>query len=231
MGKLVAEVWHDLPRQGPDGLLAGSENPADDPSELPFSLSSQILFWHTAAQLAPWSAELGLEALQLAPVADEVHAAIHRNFTCDGPFGKQWAYESDGAGQYRLYHDANDLPTAFAPQWGFCSPSDDHWVATMRFALSEHNPGYVSGQYGGLGSAHTPGTWTLGDAQELVFAHATGDEARATAVLDRLDLVAEVDGLLPETYREDTGGWLARHWFAWPAAVMGLLHLDINNPK
>lgn len=227
-GELIAEVWHTLPRQGADGLLAGAENPADDPSELPFALSTQILYWYTATRLTPWAAELGLGSLRLADTAEDVRGAVTRCFTCAGPFGLQWAYETDGTGQHRLYQDANDLPTAFAPLWGFCPPDDELWTATLRYAFSPHNSGYVRGRYGGLGSAHTPGTWTLGDAQELAVARATADQARTAAVLDRIGRVASVDGLLPETYHADTGHWLARHWFAWPAAVLGILHLDIT---
>jgi uncharacterized protein len=37
--------------------------------------------------------------------------------------------------------------------------------------------------------------------------------------------VAAPDGLLPETYDSDTGTWLARHWFAWPSAVLAALAL------
>jgi meiotically up-regulated gene 157 (Mug157) protein len=139
-----------------------------------------------------------------------------------------WAYETDGKGHHRLYHDANDLPTAFAPAWGFCPTDDEHWAATMRFAFSPHNAGHVAGRYGGLGSAHTPGTWTLGDAQELAVARATADTARARAVLERVGRVAGADGLLPETYHATSGQWLARHWFAWPAAVFGTLHFAIT---
>jgi hypothetical protein len=225
-GRLVTAVWEDLPRQGPDDLLTSAENSADDPSELQFPLSAQILYWHTADRLARWSDELGLDGLRLTETATGIRAAVDRSFTCPGPYGPQWAYESDGAGRQRLYHDANDLPTAFAPTWGFCSRDDPRWAATMRFAFSPENPAYVSGRYGGLGSAHTPGTWTLGDAQELAVARTYGDERRAAEVLDRLSRVVSVDGLLPETYDPNTGHWIARHWFAWPAAVLGLLHLD-----
>ncbi|MDT0469972.1 glycoside hydrolase family 125 protein [Streptomyces gibsoniae] len=225
-GALIAEVWQGLPRDGHYGLLAGAENPADDPSELPFTLSTQILYWHTASQLAPFSAELGLHAP--ARIAQDLPGAITRAFTCEGPFGPQWAYEIDGKGHHRLYHDANDLPTALAPAWGFCSSDDKQWAATMRFAFSPHNAGHVAGRYGGLGSAHTPGTWTLGDAQELAVALTMSDTTRARAVLERIGRVAGADGLLPETYHADSGQWLARHWFAWPAAVFGILHFGIT---
>jgi len=41
-------------------------------------------------------------------------------------------------------------------------------------------------------------------------------------------------GLLPETYDSDTGTWLARHWFAWPSAVLAALALgaaDLAAPE
>jgi meiotically up-regulated gene 157 (Mug157) protein len=53
-------------------------------------------------------------------------------------------------------------------------------------------------------------------------------------VLERLLAVAAPDGLLPETYDSDTGTWLARHWFAWPSAVLAALALgavDLAAPE
>ncbi|HJU00340.1 MAG TPA: glycoside hydrolase family 125 protein, partial [Actinomycetes bacterium] len=146
-------------------------------------------------------------------------------FACPGPFGGQWAYETDGRGRSRRYHDANDLPTALAPLWGLCPPDDHRWAATMRFALDPANPGWSPGCWGGLGSAHTPGTWPLGDVQEWVAASLLGDTGRAERALVRLLAVAAPDGLLPETYDSATGRWLARPWFAWPGATLAALAL------
>jgi meiotically up-regulated gene 157 (Mug157) protein len=153
--------------------------------------------------------------------------AIRDRFACPGPFGTQWAYETDGRGRYRRYHDATDLPTAFAPRWGLCPPDDPEWSTTMRFALHRANPGWSPGRWGGLGSAHTPGSWPLGDVQEWVAASLLGETGRAERVLERLLAVAAPDGLLPETYDSDTGTWLARHWFAWPSAVLAALALGV----
>jgi len=52
-----------------------------------------------------------------------------------------------------------------------------------------------------------------------------GDTDRADDVLGHLLAVAAPDGLLPETYDSDTGAWRARHWFAWPSAVLAALAL------
>jgi uncharacterized protein len=224
-GEVVAEAWRALPVDPELGLVVGEENPADDPASLPYLLSTQILLWYTATRLHAHAGELGLAARALAEAADTVGTAIRDRFACPGPFGTQWAYESDGRGRHRRYQDANDLPTALAPLWGLCGPEDRQWSATMRFALDPANPGWSPGRWGGLGSAHTPGTWPLGDIQEWVAASLLGDTGRAGRALDRLLAVAAPDGLLPEAYDPRSGRWLARHWFAWPSATLAALAL------
>jgi hypothetical protein len=220
-GELVDEVWRALPIT-PEGLVRSEENPADDPA-LPYALSTQILLWYVTRRLARVAGELGLEEPALAGAAERARSAVEELFATEGPVGPLWAYEIDGTAERRLYADANDLPTAFAPVWGFCAPDDELWLGTMRFAFDEANPAYRPGPWGGLGSLHTPGTWPLGDAQEWIFASAVGDLARAERALDRLTCVAARDGLLPEAYDPKTGAWTARHWFAWPAALVGAL--------
>jgi meiotically up-regulated gene 157 (Mug157) protein len=207
-----------------DGLLPSDENPADDSACFPYSLSTQILFWHTAQRLALRADQLETRS-DFAAAACGARRAIEDNFAVDGPLGAQWAYEVDLAGGRRLYHDANDVPTALAPLWGFCERFDRRWTATMRYAFSDRNPGYCRGPLGGLGSLHTAGTWPLGDIQEWVLKTMLGDEEGSMKVLSRLVSIASSDGLLPETYDPRTGRWLARHWFAWPGALLGaLLH-------
>lgn len=226
-GPEVARVWRDLPRDD-NGLVPGEENPADDPSELPYLLSSQLLLAYVARRLAEHEVELGIADLGLGADAARTLDAVRSAFTSPGPFGDQWAYEADGRGRHRLYHDANDVPTALAPLWGLCTADDPAWRATTRFAFSEHNPGYVTGRLSGLGSAHTPGIWPLGDAQEWAIAVAESDRTRADAVVARVTAVASADGMLPETYDAQTGSWLARHWFAWPGSLVGLLNATFD---
>jgi hypothetical protein len=224
-GELVAGTWQALPVDPELGLIAGEENPADDPASLPYLLSTQILLWYTAGRLRAHAGALGLSARALDGTAATVRAAIRDRFACPGPFGPQWAYETDGRGRVRRYHDANDLPTALAPLWGLCPPDDPCWSATMRFAFDPANPGWSPGRWGGLGSAHTPGTWPLGDIQEWVAASLGGAGGRAERALGRLLSVAAPDGLLPETYDSGSGRWLARPWFAWPGATLAALAL------
>jgi uncharacterized protein len=227
-GELVRRVWHGLPRDAGE-LIRGEENPADDRATHPYLLSSQLLLAHVARRLAEWEHELAVDDLGLEADADRTLATLRTAFACDGPVGRQWAYESDGADGRRVYHDANDVPTALAPLWGLCDAADPVWRATMRFAWSPDNPGFVPGRYGGLGSHHTPGVWPLGDAQEWTVAQLIGNDATAARVLAKWDLMASDDGMLPEAYDPSTGEWTARHWFAWPGALVGLLHRTLHD--
>jgi hypothetical protein len=220
---LVAEVLDALAGTlSADGMLATEENAADDPVEYPYVLASQILAWYTFGRLAEMSDVLSLP-LSLVAVAEQLRAAVEGHFVVNGPSGKLWAYAVDGQGGRTLDHDANDLPTAFAPLWGFCTPADSIWRRTMDFAFSTDNPAYAGGRWGGLGSRHTPGTWPLGLIQEWVAMSLMDEPERASEALRRLVATGFSDGSLPEASDPDTARAIARHWFAWPGALLGAL--------
>lgn len=200
-----------LGRRASFGLVPTAETPADDPLRQPYHFSSHVLLWHVLKAFSH-------------PAAEEIRAATLENLAVEGRF----AYAVSGPhGQgARHYHDANDLPTVFAPGWGFCAASEPLWRATIAFAWSEANEGYFPGGFGGLGSLHTPHPWTLGDLQEMVVARVTGDRDRERRARERLTRVETWDGLLAEAYDETTGAVAARHWFGWPAAFRALLERE-----
>jgi hypothetical protein len=218
-GERVDSALADLPVDDRSGLLISEENPADDASGYPLLFSTQVLFAHVLDGLATYSNELRLDGLALRARAEAVRQRSRATFTVALGGEQLFAYEADGHGATRLYGDANDLPTVLAPAWGFCDPSDAVWAATMRFVLSAGNPGWSAGRLGGLGSAHTPGTWALGDVQSLLFAQAQGRGKDVAHSLARVARIASSDGMLPETYDSHSGEWTARHWFGWPGAA------------
>ena len=189
-------------------LYPTDETPGDDPLGLPYHFSSHVLLWHTYDVLA----RAGIRT----PDAGRLRDATVQTFADAGRF----AYATDGQGSFRHYHDANDLPTAFAPAWGFCAAEDPRWVATTRFAWSEANVGgFYAGRLGGLGSVHTPHPWPLGDLQEIIVARASGDEARERSARAKLKRIEAWNGMIPEAYDESSGEVRSRHWFAWPVAL------------
>jgi hypothetical protein len=200
-----------LARRSPFGLVPTAETPADDPLRQPFHFSSHVLLWHALR-------EFGHGA------AGEIRAATLEHFVSEGRFA--YAISGPRAAGARHYHDANDLPTVFAPGWGFCEADDPRWRATIAFAWSDANQGYFAGRFGGLGSLHTPRPWTLGDLQEIVVARVQGDRRREARARARLSTVETWDCHLAEAYDQETGAVAARHWFGWPAAVRALLESD-----
>ncbi len=206
-----------LARRTPFGLVATEESPADDRLTQPYHFSSHVLLWHALAVVGHSEAQA-------------VRAATLRHFdvSADGSLGFAYAVAGpDGAGA-RDYHDANDLPTALAPRWGFCAEDDPRWRKTVERAWGPANAGFFPGGpggLGGLGSLHTPHPWPLGDLQARIVADARGDAPASAAAEARLAQVQTWDGLLPEAYDEATGAVASRHWFAWPAALRAWLAL------
>jgi hypothetical protein len=225
---LVAEAWAaaESAIDASSGLIASDEDATGDEPPGPFLLSNQILLWQTATRLAQIAEPLGLSKAALLALAARTRAAIDARFLVDGPHGRQWAWAIDGAGARERYLDATDLPVALAPLWGFCKASTPAWRATIRFGFGAHNPAFVEGVAGGLGSRHTPGTWTLGDIIGWLGFALMGERETADAALARLVAAAFTDGMLPEAYDPLGSGTAVRHWFAWPGAVLGWLVLE-----
>ena len=193
------------------GLIATAETPADDPLAQPYHFSSHVLLWRVLDVFAH-------------PGANDLREATLLHFASEGRFA--YAIAGPRGHGARHYHDANDLPTVFAPGWRFCAADDPRWRATIAFAWSEANAAYFAGALAGLGSVHTPHPWPLGDLQEIVIARASHDAARERQARERLARVETWDGLLPEAYDERTGAVASRHWFAWPVALRALLEGD-----
>lgn len=225
---LVGEAWAAALDSVDEklGLLRTDENSADDVPTNPYLLSDQVLLWHTATRLAETSALLGLDKDSLQAVATRVHEAFLQHYVIEGPLGRMWAYSVNGRGGIERYMDANDLPAALAPMWGFCKPSDEAWRTTMRFAFDRENPGFQRGPMGGLGSRHTPGTWPLGDIVGWVGFGLMAEDETSEAFLERLVESAFSDGMLPEAYDPQGSGSAVRHWFAWPGAALGTILLE-----
>jgi uncharacterized protein len=136
-----------------------------------------------------------------------------------------FAYLVDGNGQRTFYHDANDIPTLFATEWGFLAsaPELDAWRNTMDFALSPSNEGgyYGVGAFGGLGSVHTRGPWPLGYFQEFVYARMTGNLSAENDAWRRICALKMWDGLFSEAVDSSTAECTSKAWFSWPGAMIG----------
>lgn len=199
-------------------LFPTDETPADDPVALPYHFSSHILLWHTFRRIAALD-----DDAHLAGIAEDVRRTVFEHFAAARDGQTLYAYATNGAGRFHFYHDANDIPLALAPLWGFTASDDPVWRATVAFAFSEANEG---GCYAGrLGSVHTRAPWPLGDVQDALIARLLGDTEREQRAWARLERAMQWDGALPEACHPQTGAVVSRHWFAWPNAAAACLAL------
>lgn len=212
-GQVAALLERLMARRMPGRtLFPTDETPADDPIVLPYHFSSHVLFWRTLHRLE----QIGMPGRWLA-LADSLRKEMLASFVTEQAGRALYAYATDGMGHHHLYHDANDFPVALAPTWGYCSPDDPIWRATIDFAFSAANAG---GSYAGrLGSVHTRAPWALGDIQAWLIARLQKDDEQAAQIRARLQAVARWDGALPEAYDAETGAVVSRYWFAWPNAA------------
>lgn len=221
-----------IARQQSDcSLFPTDETPGDDPVEFPFHFSSHVLLWYTFTRLAKLLRSVGdtdqLQAAQLEELAQKIFTATMSHFVAENPKTSEvmFAYLTNGAGKHTFYHDANDIPTLFAPEWGFTrdEASIQAWVRTMKFGLSRANEGgyYGDGPFGGLGSVHTRGPWPLGYFQELVFAEMQGDLAARKNAWERIKGSMFSDGLFSEAVDCQTGVCTSKAWFSWPGSMIG----------
>lgn len=213
-------------------LFMTKETPADDHVAHPYHFSSHVLLWWTFHQLAHLNSSVPFTTIDLESWAEQVRRDCLEVFPTSYMGKTIFAYLTDLQEHYQLYHDANDLPTLYAPLWGFCRSDDQVWQQTIQFALSTHNVGgFYPGAFGGIGSVHAPHPWPLGDGQELLYARIQHDSERYEQVLQKLTRIVQWDGLFSESIDAKTGQVATRHWFSWPGAFVSTILLDAHqNP-
>lgn len=212
-------------------LFPTDETPGDDPVVFPFHFSSHVLVWYMFKRLSELLKRTGnastLQASSVEELANETLDATISHFVAQNPKTKEtmFAYLTDGAGQHTFYHDANDIPTLFAREWGFAYRPEISalWTRTFEFGLSAENEGgyYCNGPFGGLGSVHTRGPWPLGYFQELVFAEMTGNCAARDIAWHKIRGTMFSDGLFSEAVDSFTGECTSKAWFSWPGSMIG----------
>ena len=131
--------------------------PSDDACELHYLIPANML------------AVSVLNRLQELPLPDailksakslsrEIDSGIQKFGVIEHPkYGRIFAYEVDGLGNYTLMDDANLPKLAGCPNGTATASRRMRSIkSTRRFLLSENNPYYFTGKFGaGIGSQHT----------------------------------------------------------------------------
>ena len=130
-------------------------------------------------------------------------------------FGKIYAYETDGLGNYNFMDDANVPSLLSIPYIEYRGIDDEIYQNTRRFILSKNNPYFYSGKFAsGIGSPHTPNEYIWHIALSMQGLTSNNDKE----INDLIETLLNCDGntlYMHEGFHCDDPKLFTRDWFAW----------------
>lgn len=159
-------------------------------------------------------------ASRASALRDEINSGIQKYGIYDHPeFGKIYAYETDGMGNYNLMDDANVPSLLSIPYLGYCGTDDEIYKNTRAFVLSRHNPYYYSGKAAsGVGSPHTPVDYIWHIALSMQGLTSV-DPAECKKLLETIISTDADTGFAHEGFNKDDPAKFTRPWFAWSNSI------------
>lgn len=163
-------------------------------------------------------------------LAKEIDEGIQKYGITEHPkFGKIYAYETDGMGNYNFMDDSNVPSLISIPYFGYCAADDPLYLNTRKFILSHENPYYYEGKVlRGTGSPHTPENyvWHIGLSLQGLTA-TTWEEKKE--MLDMLQNSDANTGYMHEGVFADDPNEFTRPWFSWSNSIFSELVLEYAN--
>lgn len=171
--------------------------------------------------VAPGETELIAKAEKLA---GEIRKGIAEHAVIDTEkYGKIYACEVNGMGDYFLFDDANVPSLLSAPYIGFCACDDEIYRNTRNFILSKDNPYYYEGKFAkGVGSPHTPEgyIWHIALSMQGLSSD-SAEEIRE--ILHMLETTDGGTGYMHEGFDANDPNKFTRSWFSWSCALFAEL--------
>lgn len=209
------------------GMTWSGFRPSDDACLFGYNIPSNMF----AVVILGYIREIALEVFKDERMAEraeklrkEIDYGIRTYGIVDHPkFGKIYAYETDGFGNYCLMDDAGTPGLLSIPYIGYVSAEDPIYQNTRRFALSFDNPFYFEGKFAkGIGSPHTPGGYVWHMALSMQALTSTDDQ-EIKELIDTLISTDADTGYMHEGFHPDNPADFSREWFAWSNSLFASL--------
>lgn len=171
-------------------------------------------------------------AKEAADLKAQIEEGIHKYGIVENEtFGKMYAYETDGLGNYNLMDDAN-VPSLLSLPWlAYCSKDDPIYKNTRAFVLSKKNPYYYEGNCAkGIGSPHTPDQyiWHIALTMQGLTSDSQEERENLWNTLLSTDAGCEV---MHEGFHCEKPEAFTREWFAWANSLFALFALSMKEGK
>ncbi|MDR1022394.1 MAG: glycoside hydrolase family 125 protein [Prevotellaceae bacterium] len=217
----------------PVGLIVSSFRPSDDATTLGFLIPSNLFAILSLRQLSEiYSAVVGDKdfAAKCEALAGEVEMAIRKYAIVErAGYGKVYAYEVDGFGNYLCMDDANIPSLLSLPYLGYCSPTDPVYQNTRRLIWSKDNPYFFAGAAGeGIGGPHIGYDYIWPMSITMRALTSTNDDEIRRCVKTLRDTDGGT-GFMHESFHKDNADKFTRKWFAWANTLFGELIAKLVN--
>ncbi|SDS51121.1 hypothetical protein SAMN05444162_1631 [Paenibacillaceae bacterium GAS479] len=211
------------------GMTWSAFRPSDDACTFGYLVPSNM-FAVVALRYIEEIAEDVWEDAELVRLAAELREEIDFGIQTYGTYlhpkyGRIYAYETDGLGNYNLMDDANVPSLLSIPYIGYTTHDDPIYQNTRNFVLSSDNPYFYEGEYAkGIGSPHTPPgyIWHISLSMQALTSQ---DNAEIQELLDMLQRTDAGTGYMHEGFDPNHPENYTRPWFAWANSLFAeLIH-------
>lgn len=169
---------------------------------------------------------------KISNLASEIQRGIEKYGIVNHPvYGKIYAYETDGRGNYVMMDDANSPSLLAMPFLKYCDKDDELYVNTRKFILSKENPYYFEGIAAkGIGSPHTPDKyiWHMAIVMQALTSNCREE------ILECLSYLASTHAetnFMHESFNKDNPKEYTRSWFAWSNSMFSTLLIKLEKEK
>lgn len=217
----------------PTGMICSMFRPSDDATTYAYLVPSNAFAVVSLRQLAEMERSIKKDeafAAECSSLADEVDAAIKKYAIVKHPkYGKIYAFEVDGYGNYLMMDDANVPSLLSLPYLGYCSANDKIYKNTRKFVWSLDNPYFYKGSAAeGIGGPHV-GEDMIWPMAIIMKALTSNDANEIAACLKMLKYTHGDTGFMHETFNKNDPKKFSRSWFAWANTLFGELLIKIES--
>ena len=213
----------------PCGLIASAFRPSDDATILEFLVPSNFFAVSSLRKAAEILVKVNGEyatANECSDLADEVEAALYDYAVVTHPkYGRIFAYEVDGFGNFLMMDDAN-VPSLLSMAYlGDIDVNDEIYRNTRRFVWSEDNPYFFKGKAGeGIGGPHI-GYDYIWPMSIMMKCFTSRNDSEIRWCIETLMKTDAGTGFIHESFHKDDASRFTREWFAWQNTLFGELIL------
>lgn len=200
----------------PTGMTWSGFRPSDDGCTYGYYIPSEMFAVTVLGYAAEMLGESHALTGEIRALREEIDGGIKEYGMIDyKEFGRVYANEVDGFGNYTFMDDANVPSLISAPYIGYVSAEDKIYKNTRRLLLSGENKYYFEGTAAkGIGSPHTASGYIWHIALSMQGLTST-DKAEMKYILDTMIATDGDTGFMHEGFDANDPSKFTRPWFTW----------------